>query len=309
VTAFALAAAHPLPGFEGERAWRWTWDPWGLAAVAPAILIYARGLAALWGARRGAVGVRAIGVRSWQAGCYAAGVVVLALALLSPIDAWSDVRFWVHMSQHELLMVVAAPLMVLGKPFYVALWALPERARKRVGLVLAVPSLKVAWSFFTAPLFVLMLHAVVRWVWHVPVLFEAAMEHDALHALQHFSFFASTALFWWAVANGRYGRAGYGLGLLFVFVTAFHTGLLAALLTVASRGFYSIYAERGLESPAELLADQQLGGVLMWVPSGVLLLASALALLVAWLGEAERRARRADLRARPCTSSTTSKAT
>jgi putative membrane protein len=139
----------------------------------------------------------------------------------------------------------------------------------------------------------------VRWVWHIPALFEGAMEHDALHAFQHFTFFASAAWLWWTVLHGRFGRAGYGVGLLFVFVTAFHTSLLAALLTVAPEGFYPIYAERGLDAGAELLEDQELGGLLMWVPSAVLLLVSALALFIAWLGEAERRARHADtLRAR-----------
>jgi putative membrane protein len=289
VTPFLLAAAHPLGGFQAQQAARWTWDPWGLAAVAPAAALYARGLSMLWGR-----GKKGLGVRRWQAGCYAAGVVVLAVALLSPLDAWSDFRFWVHMSQHELIMTVAAPLMVLGRPLYVCFWALPLGARRRARGVLATPRFKIAWSFASAPLFVLTLHAVVRWIWHIPALFEAAMASDALHALQHFSFFATAALFWWAISNGRYGRAGYGLGLLFVFVTAFHTSLLAALLTVAPEGFYPIYALQGLESSPELLEDQELGGLIMWVPSAVLLLVSALALFVAWLGEGERRARRAD---------------
>lgn len=228
------------------------------------------------------------------AGCYAAGVAVLAVALLSPVDAWSDFRLWVHMTQHELIMTVAAPLMVLGRPLYVYLWALPLGARRRTRALVAAPNFKIAWSFASAPLFVLTLHAVVRWVWHIPALFQAAMESDALHAFQHLSFFSTAALFWWAISHGRYGRAGYGLGLLFVFVTAFHTSLLAALLTVAPAGFYPIYALQGLESAPELLADQELGGLIMWVPSAVLLLVSGLALFVAWLGEGERRARRAD---------------
>jgi putative membrane protein len=162
--------------------------------------------------------------------------------------------------------------------------------------VLATPGVKTGTSVLTAPLFALALHAVFRWVWHIPALFDAAMEHDALHAFQHFTFFASAALFWWTIIHGRYGRAGYGLSLLFVFATALHTSLLAALLTLSPHGAYTIYADRGLETPDELVADQALGGALMWVPSGVTLLASGLALFTAWLGEAERRARRADAR-------------
>jgi len=281
--------AHPLTAAEASRAGSFSWDPWGLAAILAASTTYALGLAALWRA-----GVRPAAVRGWQIAAYAGGVLTLVIALVSPLDSLSDFRFAAHMSQHELLMVVAAPLMVLGRPFFVYLWALPVVWRKRVAAVLATPSFKVAREFFAAPLLVLTLHAVVRWVWHIPALFEGAMQNDALHAFQHFTFFASAAWLWWTVLHGRFGRAGYGVGLLFVFVTAFHTSLLAALLTVAPEGFYPIYAERGLDTGAELLEDQELAGLLMWVPSAVLLLVSGLALFIAWLGEAERRARRAD---------------
>jgi putative membrane protein len=279
-----IVALHPLTGLELERALAWTWDPWGLLAVLPVSLVYALGLRNLW--RHAGVGGA---VRVWRAECFALGAVVLALALLSPLDALSEVRFAAHMSQHELLMVVAAPLMVLGRPGLVAVWALPAPWRLRTSTVLAAPSVRVAKAAASAPFFVIMLHALARWVWHLPVLFEAAMRSDALHAFQHLTFFGTAALFWYAVVAGRFGRAGYGAGLLFVFFTAFHTTLLAALLTLSPRGLYPIYAERGLD-PTELVEDQALGGVLMWVPSGVALLVIALALLAAWLGEAERRA-------------------
>jgi len=286
-----VLALHPLSALELARASHFTWDPWGLAAVVPATVLYAVGLGVLW-SRAGTGG----GIRPWQVSSYAAGVLVLVLALLSPLDALSDLRFSAHMSQHELLMVFAAPLMVLGRPLYVYLWALPQRGREAVGRALAVRSVKTGLTVLTAPLFALALHAVFRWVWHIPALFDGAMENDALHAFQHFTFFASAALFWWTIIHGRYGRAGYGVSLLFVFATALHTSLLAALLTLSPHGAYTVYADRGLETPEELVADQALGGALMWVPSGVTLLASGLALFTAWLGEAERRARRAEVR-------------
>jgi len=277
--------AHPLTPAEAARAASFSWDPWGLAAIGAASTCYALGWRAL--AKRGAGAPKA-----WQASAYGLGLVTLFFALESPLDSWSDLRFAAHMSQHELLMVVAAPLMVLGKPFYVCLWALPARLRATAAAFLRSPTVKVGRVFFGTPVLVVAMHALVRWCWHLPVLFEAAMRNDALHAFQHFTFFASAAWLWWTILEGRFGRAGYGVGILFVFATAFHTSLLAALLSLAPEGFYPIYAERGLEPGAELLEDQQLGGLLMWVPSAVLLLVSALALFVAWLGEAERRARR-----------------
>lgn len=283
--------AHPLTAAESAHASSFSWDPWGLAAIVGVAGMYALGLRGL--ERRC---VLPAALRGWQIAAYGASVLALVVALVSPLDSLSDLRFAAHMSQHELLMIVAAPLMVLGRPLFVYFWALPKRARLRLGSALASPGFRVARSFFGAPVLVLTLHALVRWVWHVPVLFEAAMRHEPLHAFQHFTFFASAAWLWWAILHGRFGRAGYGVGLLFVFATAFHTSLLAALLTVAPEGFYPIYAERGLDTSAELLEDQELAGLVMWVPSAVLLLVSALALFVAWLGEAERRARRAEVR-------------
>jgi putative membrane protein len=265
----------------------WTWDPLPLTTVAVATCAYVLGTTRLW-----QVAGRGRGLRYRNLICAAVGLATVLIALVSPLDGWSDSLFAAHMSQHELLMVVAAPLVVLGRPLTAYLWALPVGARRRVGAWLRQPAVKATWQFWSAPLFVLVLHAVVRWVWHVPTLFEAAMRHEALHAVQHFSFFTTAALFWWALVHGRYGKAGYGLGVLFVFATALHTSILGVLISVAPRVVYHIYESRVAASGWDALADQELAGLIMWVPSGLLFLVCALALFAAWLGEAERRAAR-----------------
>jgi putative membrane protein len=135
----------------------------------------------------------------------------------------------------------------------------------------------------------LLLHAFTRWIWHAPVLFEAAMRSAPVHALQHTMFFWSAALFWYALIHGRYGRMGYGVATAFVWLTGMHTGVLAALITFASRPWYPLYAERGAPFDVRVLDDQQLAGLIMWVPSGAMLLLIGLALFAAWLGESERR--------------------
>jgi putative membrane protein len=196
------------------------------------------------------------------------------------------------MAQHELLMVVAAPLLVLGRPLTAYLWALPRSGRVRVGHWVQTRVVQSTWQFLTAPLLVLVLHAIVRWLWHLPPLFEAAMRDERLHAVQHFSFFLSAALFWWALVHGRYGKAGYGLAVLFVFATAVHTSILGALISVAPRLIYGIYEHRARLVGWQPLQDQALAGLIMWIPSGLLFLLTALALFAAWLGEAERRAGR-----------------
>lgn len=232
------------------------------------------------------------GVSLTRAACFGLGAFTALGALVSPLDQLSDSSFAAHMTQHELLMVVAAPLVVLGRPFTVLVWALPRVTRSRVARFAQAPLARWSWQFLSAPLFVLVLHALTRWLWHLPPLFEAAMRHEPLHAVQHLTFFATAALFWWALLHGRYGRGGYGLGVLFVFATAFHTSILGALISVAPRVIYRIYESRAPRLGWPALQDQELAGLVMWVPSGLLFLLSALALFAAWLGEAERRAQR-----------------
>lgn len=228
--------------------------------------LYTRGLIRLWRSDGG----RAT-VRPWQAAAFAIGWLSVVVALLSRLDVLSDILFSAHMVQHEILMLVAAPLMVLGRPFIVMRLAAVIRLLNRV----------------TGPLFVLVLHAVVLWAWHIPRLFEAALHDDAIHAFQHLGFFVTAALFWYALIHGRYGRVGYGVGVAYVFFTAMHTQVLGALLTFGHRPWYPTHAMR--TGAAHALDDQQLAGVVMWIPFGVVFLLIALALFAAWLGEAERR--------------------
>jgi putative membrane protein len=141
----------------------------------------------------------------------------------------------------------------------------------------------------SAPIVVLLVHGLVVWLWHLPVLFEGAMRNEPFHAFQHFTFFATAALFWWAILRGRYGKLGYGLAVLFVFATATHTSVLGAVFTVADRALYPIYATRGAPYAIDVLDDQRLAGLVMWVPASVVFVLAALGLFAAWLGEASRR--------------------
>jgi putative membrane protein len=265
------------------------WDVAIGGVLTASSMLYATGLARLW--REAGVGR---GVGRLQVACFAAGIGALIVALLSPLDALSDVLFSAHMGQHELLMLVAAPLLVMGKPWLTALWALPASARPTVGAVARRPLFRASWRWLTGPVTILSLHAVALWVWHIPWLFEGALENETVHAVQHLCFFVTAVLFWWSLSQGRYGRAGYGAGVVFVFITALHSGILGALITFAGRLWYPIYDARTRGVGGDPLADQQLAGLVMWIPAGVLLMVVGLAFLAAWLGDSERRARRAD---------------
>lgn len=282
------AAAHPDGQWPASLT-RWTFDPVALVAIGAMVVPYGIGATRLW--RHAGVGH---GIRRSNVVAFTLGVTSLVLALISPLDYFSDLLFSAHMAQHELLMVVAAPLVVLGRPFVAFMWALPEQGRMRLSSLMHAPNARAGWYFISAPLFVLALHALTRWVWHVPSLFEAAMRHEALHAFQHMTFFGTAALFWWAVINGRYGRAGYGVGFLFVFATALHTSVLGALIAFAPLLLYPLYATRALAVGVDAHVDQELAGFIMWIPSGFVLAAGALSLFAVWLMDIERRAERGE---------------
>jgi putative membrane protein len=206
------------------------------------------------------------------------------------MDTLSDRWLVAHMAQHELLIVVAAPLMAFSAPLLASLWALPSNARSRVTTAVRRPALATVWMAVTAPLSGFALHAIALWTWHLPALYDLALAHESVHILEHVCFFGTAALFWWGIAHGRYGRAGYGAAVVYVFATAAHSGVLGALMTVSPRVWYAPYAVAHL-SGVTALQDQQLAGLLMWVPAGVAFVAAALVLFAAWLRQSDRMTR------------------
>jgi putative membrane protein len=211
-------------------------------------------------------------------GAWWIGWAVLAIALLSPLDAWGAQLFSIHMVQHEVLMLVAAPLLVLGKPFAVLAWALPMPWRHGARRAFGSAWCRSVFGVLTVPVVAWWLHAIVVWVWHAPPLFEASLRNAALHDLQHATFLASALLFWWVMLHRS--RGANPPSILWISTTLLHTGVLGMLLTFAPAPWYPFYAATTGAWGLTPLEDQQLGGLIMWVPSGALLLAIALG--VAW---------------------------
>jgi putative membrane protein len=289
----ATAHAHPLEGplTPSELLARWQPDPFLVVALAVGAGGYLRGLRRLW--RRAGVGR---GVTRPQATAFAAGMLALALALLSPLDAWAAALFSAHMLQHLLLMLVAAPLLALSLPGYTVLWAVPTRARRALARAWnRAPWPRAVAHALGTPLAAVLLHAVAVWGWHLPSLYLAALETDAVHALEHASFLGTALLFWWRVR----ASAGSGVALLCVFVTAMHSGMLGLLISLAPTAWYPV---QGIGAPGwglTALQDQQLAGLIMWVPGNLVYLGATLALILAWLRAAERRTRQPGAPVRP----------
>jgi len=265
----------------------WSFEPLVVIALALTAGLFAIGLRRLW---REAPGNRS--TRMWEANCFAGGCLALFVALISPLHAWGRVLFSAHMSQHEVLMLVAAPLLVLGRPLVVFLWAFPVAWSRRIGSIGKLSWFSRTWHFLTIPFVAWLLHAIVLWIWHVPVLFEAVLHTEWVHMLQHISFLLTALLFWWALIHGPQGALGYGAAALYLFTTSVHSGALGALLTVAGAVWYPSYV--GLTSSWGLtpLEDQQLGGLIMWIPAGLVYVIAGLVLLAGWLREADLRAAR-----------------
>lgn len=227
----------------------WTMRALTLVLLALALALYALGLKRLWG-KAGA----GRGIRYAHVACFLAGLMVVGLALLSALHHYAERLLWAHMVQHELLMVVAAPLLVLGKPVEAWRWVFPVR----------IPRLLSDTAFAWA------LHALALWLWHAPPLFEAAVGNAWLHLAQHASFFLAAAVFWWSVLAPASRQLG---ALVALFTTMLHTGALGALMTFSRSSWYAGYA----------LEDQQLAGLVMWVPAGAAYPAAALFLISRWL--------------------------
>ncbi len=251
----------------------WTFD---YPVVIPLILsaaFYAVGIAQLW--RRAGRG-RGLGVR--QLGAFIAGWLSLVVALVSPLDALGGRFFAAHMVQHEMLMLVAAPLFVISRPLAAWTWGLPHTWRRAVGRATRQAPFASAWTLLTAPLSAWVLHALVLWVWHAPALFNAALVDETTHTWQHLSFLAAALVFWWTIL-GRDPRRTHGGALLSLLTTMIHTGLLGALLTFAPSVWYAPYLRYAQATGMDALSDQQLGGLIMWVPAGAVYLLVALFLV------------------------------
>lgn len=275
-TAVLLLAADTVNGHDGGAYPETlvTLDVSIIAALGAAALGYGYGVVRVR-RRRGSTHLH-----QWQIACFAAGMAMLVLALVWPLDALSGVSFAAHMGQHMLLIALAPPLLVLGAPLAPFAAMAPLR-RLLTG---------IARSRLTRPSIAFTVHAVTIWAWHAPRLFQAAVRSEGLHALEHLTLLASALLFWWSLLHVvRTQPIGYGASAVLLLLTMLHTGLLGALLTFAPQPLYPVYADASPVLGLTPLEDQQLAGLIMWVAGGIFYLVAGLALAGAWLHLAERR--------------------
>lgn len=279
---FALIGPHDL--------WAaWTVDPWIVVPLLAVHWLYGRGVARMW--RRAGAGR---GVSRMRVAAFLGGEAALVLAFVWPFDMLGETLFAAHMVQHMLLSVVAPPLLILGMPLSPVLWALPRHWRPKAAAVLRVPGLTHPLAILTRPSVAAMLQVVALWGWHAPGAFEAARFDDTVHAIEHASFLGTGLLFWWAlIHSGRCGPMGHALAAFWTLVTVITGGLLGALITFAPNQLYASYGDAAALWGMSALDDQQLAGLIMWVPAGLTHLAAGVLLVGSWLRALERNGRMA----------------
>jgi cytochrome c oxidase assembly factor CtaG len=264
-----VAWAHPGGALAPHDLWHtWTLAPAVTLGLTFGAASYWMGIHAIWNrAGHGRV------VPRWRAAAFAGALVALVVALISPVDQLGSALFSAHMLQHLLLMMVAAPLMALAEPLLVMLWALPLRGRRAIGRAwLRARGVRTLWGALSVPSVAWLLHIGTLWVWHLPTLYERALRDERVHVLEHASFFVTALLFWWLLVRPHGHRMRMGAAVAYLFGAALQSTILGALITMSRRPWYPSHF--GTTQPWGLtpLEDQQLAGLLMWIPAGVVYL-------------------------------------
>jgi putative membrane protein len=271
--------AHGQRSVQPHDLWTaWNLDPVLLIALVVCASLYIRGQR---GARKR---------RTGPAWCFAAAIIAIVIALVSPLEAASAATASAHMIQHVLLILVAAPLFVVSRPLAAFLRGLPPQivraaATRGRSLLTAVRSSRA----LDAAIVVWLLHAGVLWVWHAAVPYGAALDNRLVHFGEHATLIITALLFWRVVLGPRVeARRRYALSALLVFTMGLQSVFLSVLLTFSVTPWYSAYAGTTRAWGLDPLADQQLAGVIMWVPAGTIYVGAAIALFVIWLRAMER---------------------
>ncbi len=262
----------------------WSWEPTILVGLGLALGLYTIGWRRLQQRGRGRVGLPA-----WRAWCFVAGLLTVGVALLSPIGVYGGLFFFLHMTQHVLLILVAAPLLWLGMPLLPWLWALPKGLRHGVGRLLT-PRHPVRRLFdrITRPGFALAVHLATVAIWHVPAFYDMAQGRTLVHDVQHVTFFGTALLFWWPVAPpiGRPSLAG-GAAILYLVPPMLEGKLLGALITFAPQPLYDTYQLVPRVWDLSVLEDQQLSGIVMWIGGALLFFLAMIVLFLLWFNQEE----------------------
>ncbi len=268
----------------------WTWEPLPTIGLLVAALLW------LTAVRRVNRAHPANPVPRLRSAAFLGGLAAVALALLSGIERYDTVLFWVHMVQHILLALVAAPLLALAAPITLLLRLASPGARRRWILPVLHGRIVRAVSF---PVVSWLLFAGAMWAAHFSPLFDAALEDPLVHDLEHVLFLGTALLFWWPAlgADPSPWRLSHPVRAMYVFLQMPQNTFLAVAILSAPAPLYEHYATLARSWGPTPLADQQAAAGVMWFVGDLLFLAAILALVAAWMRHEDRNTAREDRRA------------
>ena len=238
----------------------------------------------------------------WRAALFLLSLLAILAALASPIDGLALQLFSVHMVQHMLLLTVAPPLLLLGAPVRPLLRGLPAALRRTVIRAIARnTAFRALVHLARRPLVAGALYVGGLYAWHVPALYDAAVEDGTVHVLEHTWFLVTALLFWSVVIDPAPFRATlpYAARIPFLLlVGAAQNTILGGLLAFSDRPFYAPYLRTTSAFGLDAAADQRLGGAIMWVPGDLIFLVAASASFFLWLQSEEQAQRLRESRQR-----------
>jgi len=282
LSAFATGTATPAFAGSGEASpWgQWFDDPLVEVLLAVLVLWYLVGL----------VRMLAREPQKWpvsrpRVAAFFGAVLMLGVALLSPIDAFAERLFSVHMLQHLLLMLGAAPLLAVSDAHLVLLRALPLGGRRRLGRAIAgIPGVRQAAHKEAAAWLAAAIFIGTLWFWHIPAAYDWALGSPAVHSGEHLMLLAAASFFWRVIVTSGNRRLSPGMAVLLVSLVGIQGAFLSALIMFAPYGLYGAYAGNPLD-------DQVLAGVLMCIPASFVYLGSTIWALSRMLGNGRTHAR------------------
>lgn len=240
--------------------------------------LYTRG----WWRLRRRTNSRATLATGWQLAAYLGGLVILGLALMSPIDVLGGQLFFMHMIQHKLMVMIAAPLLLIANPLPFFLWGLPARLRRQAGGALNRRSpIRRGLFVLTAPGLAWMAFVAVYLGWHDPNAYNAALRSDFVHDVEHLTFFFTAILYWWYVigAGPRLRSPSRGARVAFLLATVPVNMAAGVTISFASQPIYTYYTTVPRLWDISVMLDQMISGVIMWIPGSMMYLLAALILI------------------------------
>ena len=272
----------------------WDWRIEIIVILAAAGIIFSVGWLRLRNRTRGSnAGNRWRAGATWRPFVYVLGLLILALALMSPIDVLGTQLFTIHMVQHVLLVMIIPPLLLLANPIVFILWGLPTSSRKAVGgwlgpnarprkIIKAITGVGIVW----------LAYVIVIWGWHDPLAYSLALRSNIAHDLEHISFFVVAMIFWWHIIGAGpkiHSSLSYG-GRFAYAISAIPPIMIAGIvIAFAKEPIYSHYELVPRLWNISVMEDQRIAGVIMWVPGSMMYIVAALIVVGRWLQKEESK--------------------